>query len=99
MSRTDLRNPIRLVCGSGKYQSQGMSEEKAFYVIREVEWTVIVDTDNESVANFVALAVREQKGGFTEPASIAQPKPVRETMNPDLLRNPQEYEGTRYWVT
>jgi hypothetical protein len=73
-------------------------KRKTFYVIRELEWTVVVDTDNESVANFVALAVREEKGGFTEPGTITQPKAVRETMDPDILGDPQEYEGTKYWV-
>jgi hypothetical protein len=75
-----------------------LARRKAFYVIREVEWTVIVDTDNESVANFVALAVREEKGGFTEPGSFFQPKAVRETMDPQILGDPQEYEGTKFWV-
>jgi hypothetical protein len=74
------------------------AKRKAFYVIREVEWTVIVDTDNESVANFVALAVRGEKGGFTEPGSIPPPKAVRETIDPHILGDPQEYEGTKYWV-
>ena len=72
--------------------------EKTFYVVRELEWTVVVDTDNESVAIFVALTVREQRGGFTEPRSIPQPKPIREIIDPHILGDPQEYQGTRYWV-
>jgi hypothetical protein len=75
-----------------------MSAEKAFYVVRELEWTVVVDTDEESVAISVALAVRDQKGGFTELESIPQAKPVREMMDPGMLGNPQEYQGTRHWV-
>jgi hypothetical protein len=71
---------------------------KTFYVIRELEWTVVVDTANESIANFVALAVREEKGGFTEPGSIPQPEAVREMIDPHILGDPQEYEGTKYWV-
>jgi hypothetical protein len=72
--------------------------QRTFYVIRELEWTVVVDTTNESVANLLALAVKEEKGGFTEPGSIGQPDAVRETMDPHILGDPQEYEGTKYWV-
>jgi hypothetical protein len=71
---------------------------RTFYVIRELEWTVVVDTSNESVANLVALAVKEEKGGFTEPGSIVQPDAVCETLDPHILGDPQEYEGTKYWV-
>jgi hypothetical protein len=74
------------------------TKRKTFYVIRELEWTVVVDTANESVANLVALAVREKKSGFTEPGSIRQPEGVRETVDPHILGDSQEYEGTKYWV-
>jgi hypothetical protein len=60
-----------------------MSAEKPFYVVREPEWTVVVDTDKEFDARLVALEVREQKV-FTEPEFISPPNPVRELIEPHL---------------
>ena len=45
---------IRLVRNSETAES-GMSAEKSFYVVREPEWTVVVDTDKEFDARLVAL--------------------------------------------
>ena len=75
-----------------------MSAEKPFYVVREPEWTVVVDTDKEFDARLVALEVREQKRVFTEPEFISPPNPVREMIDPHLLGDPQEYQRTRYWI-
>jgi hypothetical protein len=47
---------------------------------------------------FVALEVRTQKGEFSKPEFISPPNPVREMIDPHLLGDPQEYQGTRYWV-
>jgi hypothetical protein len=63
-------------------------QKNRFYVVREPEWTVVVDMDKE----FVALEVRTQKGEFSKPEFISPPNPVREMIDP------QEYQGTRYWV-
>jgi hypothetical protein len=73
-----------------------MSAGKSFYVIREPEWTVVVDTDKEFDARLVALEVRAQKGEFTKPEFVSPPKPVREKVA--LLGDPQDFEGIRYWV-
>jgi hypothetical protein len=75
-----------------------MSAGKSFYVIREPEWTVVVDTDKEFDARLVALEVREQKREFTKPESMCPPKPVRERLHPHLLGDPQDFQGIRYWV-
>jgi hypothetical protein len=75
-----------------------MSAEKSFYVVREPEWTVVVDTDKEPVALFVALAVRTQRGAFTKPEFISPPKPAREMLDPNSLQDAQDYQETRYWV-
>ena len=75
-----------------------MAAKKSFYVVREPEWTVVVDTDKEFDARLVALEVRMQKGEFTKAEFIAPPKPVREMLDPHLLKDPQEYQGTRYWI-
>jgi hypothetical protein len=75
-----------------------MLAEKPFYVVREPEWTVVVDTDKEFDARLVALEVREQERVFTEPEFISPPNPVRELIDPHLLGDPQEYQGTRYWI-
>ncbi len=75
-----------------------MSAAKSFYVVRESEWTIVVDTDKEFDARLVALEVREQKGEFTKPEFMSSPKPARERIDPHLLGDPQDYQGTRYWV-
>ena len=41
----------------------GNGRKNRFYVVREPEWTVVVDMDKE----FVALEVRTQKGEFSKP--------------------------------
>jgi len=75
-----------------------MSAEKSFYVVREPEWTVVVDTNKEFNARLVASEVREQKGVFTEPEFMVPPQPVREMLDPNSLKDAQDYQGTRYWV-
>jgi len=75
-----------------------MSAEKSFYVVREPDWTVVVDTNKEFDARLVASQVREQKGVFTEPEFMAPPQPIREMMDPNSLKDAQDYQGTRYWV-
>ena len=75
-----------------------MSATKSFYVVREPEWTVVVDTDKEFDARLVALEVRQQKKEFTKPEFMSPPKPVREMIDLNLLGDPQDYQGTNYWV-
>jgi hypothetical protein len=81
-----------------KLTESGMSAEKSFYVVREPEWTVVVDTDKEFDGRLVALEVREQKGVFTEPEFISPPNPAREMIDPNSLKDPQDYQGTNYWI-
>jgi hypothetical protein len=77
-----------------------MSQDKPFYVVRERGYGVVVDTGDVAEALFVAMSVRQQKGLLQEGE---KPSPVREMVNTDMLKNPQEfvkdYKKTRYWLT
>jgi hypothetical protein len=75
-----------------------MSAERAFYVFRELNWTVIVDTDNETAAVFTAAEANRQRGFCTEMESVNPVSPVCEMRDPDLLGDPQEYRGIKYWI-
>jgi hypothetical protein len=76
-----------------------MSQDKSFYVVRESGYAVVVDTDESADALFVAMSIRQQKGLLQEGA---KPSPVREMVNTDILKNPQEfikdYNRIRYWL-
>jgi hypothetical protein len=76
-----------------------MAQDKPFYVAREPGWAIVVDTDDAAEAFFVVMSIRQQKGLLQQ---AAKPSPVREMVNTDTLKNPQEfvkdYKKTRYWL-
>ena len=75
-----------------------MSSEKSFYVVLEPNRTIYVDTDDQGVALKVAVRVRYLMGEIRGVGFSPTPTIERQMIDPNLLKDPQEYEGVKYWL-
>ena len=71
---------------------------KPIFVIREPKWSVYVDTDDEAIALIIAIAVRLRAGQIQTVDWAEKPNLIRDLVDISIFKNPQDYQGTRYWV-
>jgi hypothetical protein len=66
-------------------------------IAREPKWSVYVDSEEEAVALLIAMNLRHRPGQIQAGYSD-KPKLIREIVDISLFKNPQDYQGTRYWI-
>jgi hypothetical protein len=67
------------------------------FIARDPKRIVYVDTDDVALALKIAMSVKARLSGQIEP-SWGNPTLIREMVDISLFKNPQDYQGTRYWV-
>jgi hypothetical protein len=75
-----------------------MAEDRPYSRVQEPNRTIYVDTDDRAIALKVAIHVRRLSGEIVGATFASPPKIDRMMLDPNLLKHPQEYEGTKYWV-
>jgi hypothetical protein len=71
---------------------------KSVFIAREPKWSVYVDTDDEALAFIIAIAVRQRAGQIQTVGWAEKPRLIRDMVEISIFNNPEDYQGTQYWV-